>query len=100
MEFLRVTDLYSDPDKNGKQVLLKKNILLKVDIDLDEITRIEEVIGRNNKPHKKKCLIYWSNQQIPILVQHNYKQLQELKERSLANNKHNTVIGFKYINKK
>ena len=99
MEFLRVTDLYSEPDKNGKQKLLKSNLLLKVELDLDEITRIEEVIGANNKPHQKKCMIYWSTQNVPMLVQYNYKKLVELKQKSFVQNNHKQVIGFKNYKK-
>ncbi len=100
MEFNRVTDLYSDPDSKGHQRLIKKNVLLKVQLELDDISRIEQVIGSKNIPHKTKCLIYWGTQNTPILVQCSYTELVKLKEESLVQNKHKTQVGFKYKNKK
>lgn len=97
MEFYKSTDLYSQPGKDGKSTLIKKNILTKIDVPIDEIYYIEEVIGQSGKVLKNKCTIVVSQQQIPIIVNYNYNKLITL-VHNMRKGK-TSEIGFKYKNK-
>ena len=96
MEFTRYTDLYNT-DKDGKEILVKKGIVTKIDIPLEDIYRVEQVVSGTGKIYKTKCLIIVSQQQIPIIVNYSYAALRQKlnKLRSLST----AEIGFKYKNK-
>lgn len=97
MEFLKSTDLYAPPDKKGNSKLIKKNIITKIDIPIEDIFRVEEAIGNTGKVLKNKCVLVISQNQTHILVNHKYQDIVQLIHNSRY--KSNTNIGFNYKNR-
>ena len=93
-----VSNLYSEPDKAGKQKLIKKNIHTKISVYVDDIQAHEEVFDNSGKLLTKSCRIHHKNLG-PLIIKHTYKQILEIKNTS---NIHNTqpTIGFKNGNNK
>ena len=82
-----ISDIVSNPDKNGKTKIIKKDDLIKKIFDL-EASEIEEYVEpRNGKHIKKYSVIYLNNVSYKI-----NKPYEELKY--LVLNRSTPVIGF------
>lgn len=54
-------NLYKDKFENGemiKSIIFKRNVITRIDLDLDTIYAVEEVIGQEGKTLKGKCKLY------------------------------------------
>lgn len=70
------SSLYTDPDEKGKQKLIKRNIITKRIINVDDKTAVEEVIDNKGKILKNCCRIFTREE--PIVVNHNYEYIKNL----------------------
>ena len=76
MEFKKSSTLYSDPDKEGNCEVIKRNVITRLNIDIERISRIEEVINNQGKVLKSKCLItLHGTQDTPIIINYSYDKL-------------------------
>ena len=67
----------SEPDKNGKQKLIKKDIQQRVILDTDKIVPFEYINDRGNVV-KKKCTIKVDNTEYHVLL-YPYEKLKKLR---------------------
>lgn len=77
-EFKVVKDLYDEPDREGLSKLIKKGIITKQLIDLDEIS-ISEVISNYGRVYKNRCLVQHRDLG-HIMVMHKYSDIKQLKQ--------------------
>ena len=88
MEFFKSTDLYGPPDDKGNSKLIKRDVITKIDIPVEDIYRVEEAIGHKGNIMKNKCVIIVSQNQIPILINHKYQdtvtKINESRYKSLS----------------
>lgn len=89
-EFKRLIDIYSIPDKEGKQKLIKKNVIQKITLDTDKI-QLEEYINQKGNPVKNKCNVRLEDNYYTLA--HSYSEIYKLIQPT-------KVQGFKYKNKK
>ncbi len=86
-----ITDLYSDPDKNGKEKLIKRGIKTKMNIDTDHFDMCTQIINTKGDIVKNKCRILVRDYG-PIVVNHSWEEINDLKNET----KHRTQIkGFR-----
>ncbi len=90
------TSLYTEPDKDGKTKLIKKDIPIKVSVYINDISGHEEVFNNKGKILKGFCRIH--HEKIgSIIVKESYSKIRQLKERD--DKPPHLPIGFKYKNK-
>ncbi len=94
-EFKTIVDIYSDPDKDGKQILIKKNVVKRKSINLNDIKSIEEISNDKGKVMKSMCIVEYEGKS--IVVKHKYTDLHNLIRRTESASK---PIGFIYKKKK
>ncbi len=95
-EFKIIVDLYSTPDAEGKQHLIKKNIIKRKTINIEDIKSVEQVTSEKGKIVKDKCLIEYTNDNA-IIVKAKYSEVYQLINGIVGNAK---AIGFKYKKRK
>lgn len=81
IELTMSSSLYSEPDKQGKQKLIKKNIITKISIYIDDIQGHEEIFNSKGEVMNTTCRIYHKNLG-PLIIKRSYKQISEIKHRS------------------
>ncbi len=87
IELKVISNIYSDPDKNGNRKLVKKNVLSRISIhDRSSIVYHEEAVTKTGKIIKKECFIRMEGE--TVRVKHSYDEL----DRMLGNS--NTKVGF------
>lgn len=74
-EFLCLVDIYSKPNKDKVQKLLKKDIVYKRVFDTDQI-KVEEFIDDKGKIVKDKCAIRYDEEY--IVIKEPYDQIKSL----------------------
>lgn len=79
-EFTIWSSVHSDPDKKGKQKLIKRNIITKISVYLDDIQGHEQVFDKMGKLLTGYCRLYHINMG-PIVVKHSYKYVSTLKDK-------------------
>lgn len=84
------TDLYSEPDKKGKQKILKRNIPTRIFVHREDIKSVGEVYNKKGKVLTKECKIHILDIG-PLIVSHSYEYIKQLKEEE---EQKNTKIGF------
>lgn len=77
-EFKVIKDLYDEPDEAGESKLIKKGIITKQLLELDELS-ISEVINNYGRIYKNRCLIQHRDLG-QIMVMHKYNDIKELKQ--------------------
>jgi ribosomal protein S17 len=93
-EFKILVDIYSEPDKEGKQNLVKRNVVKKKSINLHDIESIEELTGNGTKILKSICAIEYKGK--TIVVKHRYDEMHKMMRRVEGATK---PIGFIYKKK-
>lgn len=74
-----INDLYSEPDKNGKDKLIKRNIKTRMNIDIDMFEMPIEIINSKGNVVKNKCRIYVRDVG-PMTIAHTWDEIMELKK--------------------
>lgn len=90
IELETINSLYSEPDKDGKQKLIKSGIKARFSLYLDDIQAHEEFLDDKGKVYKNSCRIYHRNIG-PMIINKSYEYISKLKQQD--NSKH---IGFKH----
>lgn len=90
IEFKSSSSLYTDPDKNGHQKLIKANIETRISIYTSDIQGHEEVFSNTGVISKSLCKIYHRNLG-PLIIRASYDQITSLKQADTKNSKQ---IGF------
>jgi hypothetical protein len=90
-EFKVVTDLYEE-DKEGKEQLVKKNIVTKWLCDDISSVEIEQHFDDKGRIKKGQCRVHHKTRPITLVVKDDYYKLKRLKQR-IVNEK--SIIGFK-----
>lgn len=85
-----ISDLYSLPDKNGKQKLIKKDILTRLWINIQDIRYVEEIFDVKGKIIKGVCAI--KVDQESLRVKHSYEDIVDMVENN--HKKRDIEIGF------
>ena len=87
IELKVISNIYSDPDKNGNRKIIKKNVISRINIhNRASIVYHEEVLNRKGNIIKKECFIRMEGE--TFRVKHSYEELDSLLGNS---NKH---VGF------
>jgi len=86
-----VTNLY-DEDKEGKEQLVKKNIITRWLCDDLSTIEIEQHFDDKGRIKKGQCRIHHKTRPITLVVKDDYYKLKKLKQR-IVNEK--IIIGFK-----
>ncbi len=87
------TNLYTEPDAQGKSKLIKKNIPIRVSVYINDIMGHEEICDNKGKVLKNFCKIH--HREIgSVTVNKSYDKLLELKQRD--HKPESAPIGFKY----
>lgn len=81
-----LTDIYSKPDKNGIQKLVKRNVNYKRQFDSNIITA-EQYITAKGEISRKWCTV--KNNEEYIRVNHSFEYIEKLTNQIVWN-------GFKY----
>jgi hypothetical protein len=77
-EFKIVRDLYTEPDLEGNSTLIKRGIVLRQLLELDEFS-ITEVVSEKGRVYKNRCgLMHRDLGQ--IVVMHKYDEIKRLKQ--------------------
>ena len=90
VELKSKNDIWTEPDKQGKQKLVKRNVIARIYVDIKDIKGILEVYSYKGKVLKNECKIQ-HEQMGPLIVNHSYEYMKKLKEGMNSNNS----IGFK-----
>lgn len=90
IELVALSNLYSEPDKNDTQRLLKTNIQTRLSLYIDDIQAHEEYFDSKGKISKSMCKIYHRNIG-PLVVNKSYDYISKLKQDQQSN-----LIGFKH----
>lgn len=90
IEVTSVSSIYSEPNKEGKQKLIKSGILTKLSMYLDDIQAHEEAFNTKGNLQKNMCKIYHRHIG-PIVIKESYNNISKLKQSKII---HNTA-GFK-----
>lgn len=89
-EFKVLSDIYTLPDENGVQKVIKKNIVTKVLLDTEDIKYPEEIFNSKGVVLKGVCMIKLQDGEIKKL-KHKYEEIKSL----IATNETPTKIkGF------
>ena len=93
IEIKQIFNLY-DEDEKGKKKLIKKNIILKRQVNINDISNPSQIIGTKGAVVKKKCKIYVKDVG-ELIINHSYEYISDL-----INNKgkNRQQIGFKIKN--
>jgi hypothetical protein len=90
IEVLSISSIYSEPNPQGKQRLIKAGILTKLSVYVDDIQAHEETFDDRGKVRKNMCKIY--HRQIgPIVIKESYDNISKLKQSKIIH----TTAGFK-----
>lgn len=90
IEVISVSSIYTEPNAQGKQKLIKSGILTKLSVYLDDIQAHEETFNNSGKLQKNMCKIY--HRQIgPIVIKETYDNISKLKQSRIIH----TKAGFK-----
>ena len=73
-------DLYSE-DKEGKEKLVKRNVITRQYIDTEEIRNPQEVFNTKGNVIKNRCKILLLNVG-QVLINHSYESIKSLKEET------------------
>lgn len=74
------SNLYTEPDKNNKQKLIKTNIITKLSVYLSDIKAHEEIFNSKGKLLTRVCKIHHSLLG-PLIVMKSYKQVSDIKHK-------------------
>lgn len=85
------SNLYSEPDKNNKQKLIKKDILTKLSVYIYDIEAHEEVFDQKGKLLKNSCRIHHKNIGT-LVVNATYNDILSLKNKQ--HNPQSKFVGF------
>lgn len=85
-----LTDIYSKPDKTGKQKLIKRNVISRKQFETCEIL-VEEYLNAKGIASKKWCMLKCADDY--FRVNHRFEDIEKLTG-------HIKVEGFKYANTK
>jgi oligoribonuclease (3'-5' exoribonuclease) len=94
-EFKILSDLYSEPDKEGKQKIIKRSIISRMLINTEDINFIEELVNKNGKIVKNCCIMKVNNDSYRI--KHSYDEIKEFLHYNITAV---SIKGFMYKNKK
>ena len=86
-----LSDLYTLPDANGKQKLVKKNLITRLLVNTVDIRYVEEVINYKGKIVKGICAIKIGEESFRI--KHSYESIKDLVSTNLRSQNR---IGFKF----
>lgn len=87
IELKVISNIYSDPDKNGNRKILKKNIISRLNVhNRASIVYYEEAVSKTGKIIKKESFIRMEGE--TFRVKHSYDELNQM----LGNS--NNKIGF------
>jgi len=85
-----LNDIYSLPDKKGKQKLIKRNVISRMLINTEDIRFVEEVINKKGNIIKGICSIKVDSEL--IRVKHDFNDIKKL----VGHTNTMSQIGFKY----
>lgn len=96
-EFYKIDDIYTPPDKTGKQNLIKKGFISKILLETNLIIPLE-FINERGKIVKNKCTIKYNTDY--YILNHPYEKIKNiiLKEE-VGYPEKITIKGFNYKNK-
>ena len=83
------SSLYSKPDKDGKEKLIKSNLVSKISMYIDDIRAHEEVLDDRGTIVKNICRIHHQNIGA-MIVRHTYEFISKIKKGNNSTPK----IGF------
>ncbi len=72
-EFEVSNTLYSDPDKNGNQRIIKQGVISRIMLDIDRIAYPEELLTKDGKLIKGRCAVKYMDE--PITLNHSFKEV-------------------------
>ncbi len=75
-EFRVLSDIYTIPDEDGNQKVIKKNILTKMYIDNCEIKYTEEIFNNKGTVLKGVCVVKLTDGEIKRL-KHTYQEVKD-----------------------
>jgi hypothetical protein len=81
IEIKHYSNIYSTPDKKGKQKLIKSNVLIKHYINTEDIVNITTIYSRQGNLYKTKCKIT-HDKLGEIIVDVPYEKMKQIKEDS------------------
>ncbi len=84
IEVISTSSLYDEV--NGKQKLIKANILTKLSLYTEDIQAHEEVFDNKGKHKKSLCKIYHRSIG-PIIIKETYDNISKLKQSLIVRNK-------------
>lgn len=80
--------IWSEPNKKGKRKLLKRNVITKITVDINDIITIGELVDESGKLLKDYSRIH-IKEAGPMIVNHSVDYLKKIKGSI------RTQIGFK-----
>lgn len=92
VEFTMSSNLYSEADAHGKTKLIKKNILTRISVYIDDIQAHEHVFDSKGKVLTSYCRIYHINIG-PLVLKHSYKYISDIKKKQHTDDP-TAVVGF------
>ncbi len=84
------SDLYAEPDNKGRQKIIKKGIITRANIPLEQVGTIMEIFNTKGKLIKNECKIYLPEIGF-MTVNHSFDYVKDLKD-SISNT--GKKIGF------
>ncbi len=93
VEIKQIFNLYDENDK-GKKKLIKKNILIKRQVNVNDISNPSQIINDKGSIVKKKCKIYVKDVG-ELIINHSYEYISDL---IMNKGKSKQQIGFKIKN--
>lgn len=85
-----ITNIYSTPDKNGKQKILKRNLKFRETVNTCDIKGIREYISDSGKIDKNKAVLILNDKDDMRTLDMPFEEAQYLKINK-------EVIGFRRI---
>lgn len=77
LEFNILSDVYSIPDNQGNQRIIKRNVLTRMYINTENIKYVEEMINSKGAVVKNNCLIKLDDGELKRL-KHNYENIKNI----------------------
>lgn len=86
MIFKTLTDIYKEKvvDDQVHEVLVKKDVITRKYIEIDQIATINEAVNTKGRIYKSKCVITLTDG-TPIVLKHNFDEVVALKQPRKVN---------------
>ena len=88
-------NLFSEPDENGEQRCIKKNLIIKQDVWTENILAHSQIYNERGRILKSQCMVL-VDKVGPLLVKHSYEYITKIRDDEYRT----TNVGFRYKGKK